>query len=47
MLSLFVLAAPLGNRKLDLSALVDPLKAPVESGLAAAKDLLRRYSVPD
>ncbi len=46
-LSLFALAAKLGNRKLDLSALVKPLEATVETGLAAAKDLLQRYGVPD
>ena len=46
-LSLFAIAANLGNRKLDLSALIKPLEATVESGLAAAKDLLQRYGVPD
>lgn len=46
-LSLFAIAAKLGNRKLDLSALVKPLEATVETGLAAAKDLLARYGVPD
>jgi fructoselysine-6-P-deglycase FrlB-like protein len=46
-LSLFAIAALLGNRRLDLSALVPPLQATVETGLAAAKDLLARYGVPD
>jgi fructoselysine-6-P-deglycase FrlB-like protein len=46
-LSLFAIAAKLGNRKLELSALVKPLEATVETGLAAAKDLLARYGVPD
>jgi fructoselysine-6-P-deglycase FrlB-like protein len=46
-LSLFAIAAKLGNRALDLSALVRPLEATVETGLAAARDLLGRYGVPD
>jgi len=46
-LSLFAIAAKLGNRRLDLAALVKPLEATVESGLAAAKDLLQHYGVPD
>jgi fructoselysine-6-P-deglycase FrlB-like protein len=46
-LSLFAIAAKLGNRKLDLAALVKALEATVETGLAAAKDLLARYGVPD
>jgi len=46
-LSLFAIAARLGSRKLDLAALVKPLEATVETGLAAAKDLLARYGVPD
>ncbi|HVY99761.1 MAG TPA: SIS domain-containing protein [Dongiaceae bacterium] len=46
-LSLFAIAAKLGSRALDPSALVKPLEATVETGLAAAKDLLARYGVPD
>jgi fructoselysine-6-P-deglycase FrlB-like protein len=46
-LSLFAIAAKLGDRDIDLSALVKPLEATVESGRAAAKDLLARHGVPD
>jgi fructoselysine-6-P-deglycase FrlB-like protein len=46
-LSLFAIAARLGNRKIDLAQLVKPLEAAVESGRAAAEALLQSYGVPD
>jgi fructoselysine-6-P-deglycase FrlB-like protein len=44
-LSVFAVAAKLGNRKLDLGTLA--LEATVESSRAAARDLIVRFGVPD
>jgi glucoselysine-6-phosphate deglycase len=46
-LSVFAVAARLGDRKLDLATLAGPLATTVETGLAAAKTLLGRFGVPD
>jgi glucoselysine-6-phosphate deglycase len=46
-LSVFAVAARLGERELDLAAFAAPLEATVETGLAAARALLARFGVPD
>jgi glucosamine 6-phosphate synthetase-like amidotransferase/phosphosugar isomerase protein len=46
-LSVFAVAAQLGNRKLELGGLVSALEATVETGMSAAKAMLSRFGVPD
>jgi glucoselysine-6-phosphate deglycase len=46
-LSIFAVAARLGQRELDLAGFADPLEATVDTGLAAAQALLARFGIPD
>lgn len=46
-LSILAIAGQLGGRKIDTTGLPTALEATVETGLAAAKDLIARFGVPD